>query len=178
MAREVIKFYKTNETYGFLNNFKKAKMFVYDRWWKNVESAYQAQKTIITDEYDKIWLADTPRQARDLGQLVTMRPDWDKVKVSVMEECVLAKFTQNHDLREKLLATKDAELIEDSPIDWFWGCGKDGTGQNQLGEALMRVRNKLASHDYERLDLEIFKRKKELGLPISSIAEQLLAEQK
>jgi len=171
-------FYRTNETYGFLNNFKKAKMFIYDRWWKNVESAYQAQKTIIPDEYDKIWLADTPRQARDWGQLVTMRPDWDQVKVSVMEECVLAKFSQNHDLREKLLATHDAEIVEDSPIDYFWGWGKDHTGENNLGKILMRVRDKLKANDYERLDLSIYRRRRELGLPISPHIVSMLDAEK
>lgn len=139
-----IKFYKTNAPYGFLNNFKKARMFVYDRWWNNVEAAYQAQKTNIPDEQDMIWRAKTPREARDLGQKVTMRANWDQVKVIVMYECCLAKFLQHADLRKQLMATNQEELIEDSPIDYFWGCGEDGTGQNQLGKVLMRVRATLA----------------------------------
>jgi ribA/ribD-fused uncharacterized protein len=138
-----IKFYKTNEPYGFFNNFKKAPFLIYDRWWKNVEAAYQAQKTFIQDEYDAIWKAETPREARDLGQKVTMRPDWDQVKYGVMLECVQAKFEQHKDLRDLLLSTGDEEIVEDSPIDSYWGCGADGKGQNNLGKILMEVRSRL-----------------------------------
>lgn len=138
-----IKFYKSEPPYGYLNNFRRADMFVYGRWWKNVEAAYQAQKTKVVSEYDSIWLAKTPRIARNLGQTVTMRPDWDDVKLQVMYECVLAKFTQNHDLRAQLLSTGDEHLIEDSPIDSFWGCGKDGNGANHLGRILMKIRTEL-----------------------------------
>lgn len=138
-----IKFYKTNEPYGSFNNFKKAPFFIYNRWWKNVEAAYQAQKTSVPEEYDSIWIAATPREARDLGQKVTMRPDWDQVKYNVMLECVLAKFEQHKDLQELLLSTDNEELMEDSPIDSYWGCGADGKGQNNLGKVLMEVRRRL-----------------------------------
>lgn len=33
--------------------------------------------------------------------------------------------------------------IKDSPRDWFWGIGADGTGNNELGKALMRLRDEL-----------------------------------
>jgi len=109
----------------------------------------------MTDEdRETIYKAATPREARDLGQKVQLRYDWDssdpreyysnyKVKDRVMYECVLAKFIQHHDLRAQLLATGDEELIEDSPIDSYWGCGKDGKGKNMLGKILMRVREEL-----------------------------------
>jgi ribA/ribD-fused uncharacterized protein len=138
-----IKFYKTKEPYGFLNNFYRSRFFIYNRWWNWVEAPYQAMKTIIPEERDRIWAATTPRESRDLGQKVTMHDSWDKIKVEVMYQCCLAKFTQNQDLMDKLMATGDEELIEDSPIDSFWGCGADGQGQNNLGKVLMRVRKDL-----------------------------------
>jgi len=138
-----IKFYKTNAPFGFLNNFKKARMFIYGRWWNNVEAPYQSQKTNDPDEQDMIWRAKTPREARDLGQKVKMRQHWDRIKVDVMYECCLAKFLQHPDLRHQLMETDPEILIEDSPIDYFWGCGADGTGQNNLGKVLMRVRKDL-----------------------------------
>lgn len=139
----VIKFYKTNDPYGFLNNFKKARMFVFGKWWNNVEAPYQYMKTFVPEERQAIWEAKSPREARDLGQKVTLRADWDLVKVEVMHQCVLAKFLQNTDLLAQLLATGDKELIEDSPVDYFWGCGADGSGQNNLGKVLMLVRKEL-----------------------------------
>jgi len=138
-----IKFYQTKAEYGFLNNFYRAKINVYGKIYDTVEHAYQAQKTSIPGEITKIWAAATPREARNIGQLVQMRPDWDQVKYSIMKECVKAKFLQHPDLKEKLSATGKEEIVEDSPIDWYWGCGKDGTGQNMLGKILMEVRNEI-----------------------------------
>src|SRR5579885_3092523 len=139
-----IKFYKTKDPYGFLNNFYVARFFIYNRWWDTVEHAYQAQKCSEPAEYDQIHQAKGPRTARDLGQKVKMREHWDDIhKDRVMEECVRAKFLQHKELRKKLMATGDEEIIEDSPVDWYWGCGKDGTGKNTLGKILMKIRGEL-----------------------------------
>lgn len=50
---------------------------------------------------------------------------------------------QHPELKRKLLATGDAQLIENSPVDSFYGCGEDGTGQNELGKIWMRHRRRL-----------------------------------
>jgi len=42
-----------------------------------------------------------------------------------------------------LLDTRPAYLIENSPSDKYWGCGRDGSGQNKLGVLLMQVRDEL-----------------------------------
>jgi len=126
-----------------MNNFCKAKMTIYGKIWETVEHAYQAQKTLVPGEQNKIWATASPREARNMGQLVQIRPDWNEVKDQVMTECVYAKFTQHPNLKEQLLATADEELVEDSPVDWYWGCGKDGTGKNMLGKILMKVRKEL-----------------------------------
>lgn len=56
---------------------------------------------------------------------------------------MLKKFQTHPELRELLLATGDEELVENAPGDYYWGCGKDGSGQNKLGYTLMRVRAEL-----------------------------------
>lgn len=72
-----------------------------------------------------------------------MRSDWEEVKDKVMYEIVLAKFTQNPDLKEKLLATGDEYLEEGNTWgDTIWGT-VDGVGENRLGKILMRVRDEL-----------------------------------
>lgn len=139
-----IKFYKLKDPHGYMGNFYRARFFVFGRWWDTVEAPYQAQKTQVADEYDAIWKAETPRIARNLGQAVSMRIDWDVIKVDVMYECVLAKFLQHKNIRDQLLATGEEELIENSLVDSFWGCGANGTGKNMLGHVLMRVRKELA----------------------------------
>jgi len=60
-----------------------------------------------------------------------------------MDLAIFHKFSQHRDLKEELLATGDAELIENSDKDPFWGCGSDGRGKNELGKALARLRAQL-----------------------------------
>lgn len=138
-----MKFYRLKEPGGYMSNYWKATFKIYDREWLTVEHAYQAQKCTDQTEYDAIHQAAKANDARLLGQKVKMRENWDSIKYSVMEECVRAKFQQHQDLREQLLATGDEELIEDSPVDWYWGCGADGKGQNMLGKILMAIREEL-----------------------------------
>lgn len=138
-----IKFYKTKDPYGFMGNFFKARFFIYGRWWSFVEAPYQAEKTSVQSEKDEIWRAVKANDSRLLGQKVTMRPDWDEYKRFVMKECCMAKFLQHPDLRKQLMDTGDEELMEDSPVDWYWGCGADGTGKNVLGQVLMEIREEL-----------------------------------
>lgn len=126
-----------------MSNFYRSTFKLYGRTWPTVEHAYQAQKCIDNKEYNQIHEAKTPRIARNLGQEVKMRKDWDSVKRAVMKECCRAKFTQDEILKQELLNTGDQELIEDSPVDWYWGCGADGKGQNVLGQVLMEIRKEL-----------------------------------
>lgn len=139
----MIKFYKSTPPYGYLNNYYPAKMYVYNQYWDNVEAAYQSQKTLNQAEKNKIWACSSPKEARAMGQLVVLRPDWEDVKISVMTECVLAKFFQHPDLQKKLLETGNQEIVEDSPLDTFWGSGPKEDGENHLGKILMKVRDML-----------------------------------
>lgn len=139
-----IKFYRTKEPHGCFSNYFKRRFFVNGRWWNWSEAPYQAAKTTVQAEIDQIWRAEKANDTRLLGQKVTMRPDWDQVKRQVMKEVCMAKFLQHADLRKILMDTGTEELIEDSPVDWYWGCGADGTGQNVLGQVLMELRTELA----------------------------------
>ncbi|KAG8903468.1 hypothetical protein FRB99_003246 [Tulasnella sp. 403] len=70
-----------------------------------------------------------------------IRNDWPRVKVSVMDQTLELKFTQHPDLRAQLLRTGDAWLVFDTGgLDPFWGSGVGGNGRNELGVALMRLR--------------------------------------
>lgn len=71
------------------------------------------------------------------------RPDWDVVKVEVMRNILRAKTGQHEYVRQKLLATGDRELIEDSWRDDFWGWGPNGDGKNMLGKLWMEVRSEI-----------------------------------
>lgn len=64
----------------------------------------------------------------------------------LMRQADLAKFSQHARLRELLLATEDAEIVEDTTMDAFWGFGPDGKGENWAGRILMEVRAHLVNH--------------------------------
>jgi predicted NAD-dependent protein-ADP-ribosyltransferase YbiA (DUF1768 family) len=53
------------------------------------------------------------------------------------------------DLREVLLGTGDAVLVEHTENDSYRGDGGDGRGRNVLGRIFMRVRAKLRSQGAE-----------------------------
>lgn len=69
-----------------------------------------------------------------------LRSDWNEVKDNIMQRGVLRKFEIHADARKLLLSTGDELIIENSPIDYYWGCGADGSGKNMLGQILMDVR--------------------------------------
>jgi len=69
-----------------------------------------------------------------------IRSDWEEIKDEIMKKAVLCKFETHGDIREILLATGDELIVENSPIDYYWGCGADGSGKNKLGEILVIVR--------------------------------------
>jgi ribA/ribD-fused uncharacterized protein len=98
------------------------------------------------DEREEILKAATPGRARRLGQKVSMRPDWDDVKIIIMRELTRIKF-QNPGLREKLICTGRHHLIEGAPWgDRFWGVC-EGEGENHLGRILMDVRAEIMKEE-------------------------------
>lgn len=72
-----------------------------------------------------------------------LRVDWEQVKDDIMRKAVLAKFTQNKEIKNVLLSTGKETIVENTSNDYYWGCGKDGSGKNMLGIILMEVREKL-----------------------------------
>ena len=138
--------------YGFsgatrwLSNFYLAAITYDGAVYPSTEHAYQAAKTLDTEERKPFQLQNHPntsiscRRAKALGYKITLRPDWEDVKRDVMFELVFKKFTQHLHLRRFLLTTKDVYLEETNTWkDTYWGVC-DGQGRNELGKILMEVR--------------------------------------
>lgn len=140
-----IYFYSQNEEYGEFSNFAPFGIEMDGIWYPTVEHYYQSQKFNNAEYCNQIRKAETPRQAAELGKLkkFPLKENWDEIRYSVMQKAITAKFNTHPKLKEILLNTQDAELIENSPYDFYWGCGSDGTGQNNLGKILMAVRETL-----------------------------------
>ncbi len=130
------------QPYGCFSNFSPHGFMLDDLYWATSEHYFQAQKFIGTPHLEKVRQMKTPKDAANLGRdrTLPLRADWNQVKDGVMHQAVLQKFRTHADIREILLSTGDDLLVENSPIDYYWGCGKDGTGKNQLGQTLMAVR--------------------------------------
>lgn len=129
--------------FDFLSNFYDAAVTLDGLSYPTVEHAFQAAKTADPAERARVRAAGSPGVAKRLGRKVTLRGDWESVKVSIMEALVRAKFEAHAELREKLLATGERELIEGNHWnDTHWGRCR-GHGKNHLGKILMRVREAL-----------------------------------
>jgi N-glycosidase YbiA len=142
-----IYFYSTRDEYGSFSNFSAHGFELDGEYWPTSEHYFQAQKFPGTPHSDRIRQAKTPKDAAKMGRdrSLPLRPDWEQVKDEIMKKAVLRKFETHGEIREILLATGDEEIVENSPIDYYWGCGKDGSGKNMLGQILMEVREILRS---------------------------------
>ncbi len=142
-----ILFYSTRDAYGCFSNFSPHRISLKGKWWPTTEHYFQAQKFAGTEYEEQIRLAQTPRQAADLGRdrRRPVRPDWEQVKDAVMREAVLQKFLTHQDIQKVLLRTGNEAIIENAPGDYYWGIGADGSGKNMLGQILMDVRTEIRS---------------------------------
>lgn len=131
-----------NGDHRYLSNFYPSP-FIWNGWhWKFAECAYQAAKHPEQSTWLKMRDA-TPGQAKSIGRTVQIRPDWERIKFSVMVNILANKFTQNPTLLAQLKETGDAWLEEGNTWgDVVWGVSppESGNGKNWLGLALMAVR--------------------------------------
>ena len=130
--------------YRFLSNFWDAPVTYRGLTYQNAEAAFQAQKCLDEAEKEQFCVLRS-NEAKRLGRHVRLRPDWENVKLPIMEEIVRAKFTQNEDLKQLLLSTGELVLEEGNTWgDTFWGVdAKTREGRNHLGRILMRIRKEL-----------------------------------
>ncbi len=140
-----IYFYSTTDRYGEFSNFARYGFELDGQWWPTAEHYFQAQKFQDPAYRERIRTAPTPKLAAELGRSrkMLLRADWEHIKDEVMYRAVLKKFQTHDQLRVLLTSTGDEDIVENAPGDYYWGCGKDGTGQNKLGHILMRVREEL-----------------------------------
>ena len=147
-----IKFYRANEKpYGVFSNFYKSKIIIDHTEWLTVEHYFQAMKFPDHPEVREV-IRKTPKVVEtkniansQFANFVDWK-QWDKIKDEVMYKALKAKFDQHRDLKQILLSTEDAEIIEHTKNDSYWADGGDGSGQNMLGKLLMRIRDEIKLH--------------------------------
>lgn len=126
----------------FLSNFYETSVELEGLTYPSSEAAFQAAKT-LDQEDRKRFQTMAPTIAKREGYKVKLRENWEDIKVDVMYQIVLAKFSQNEFLKQKLIATGREWLEEGNTWgDRTWGT-VDGVGNNYLGKVLMAVRSVL-----------------------------------
>ena len=171
MERETIFFYSADKggriDAGCMSQWANHGFVIDGIYYRYAEQFMMAEKARLfndTESLEKILGARSPMIIKRLGRAVKNRngerwtsddkKEWDGARFDVVVRGNFAKFSQNTELKEYLLSTGDALLVEASPKDRIWGIGldaamaarmpeKDWPGQNLLGKALMQVRERL-----------------------------------
>lgn len=135
--------------YEFLSNFYPCQfeMACIDgekRLFPTSEHAFQAWKATNNKDFFAVRGCNTPGQAKKMGREIRIREDWSRIKDGIMLQVLRAKFSVP-EMKEKLLATGDAQLVEGNTWgDDYWGVIlTTGKGRNRLGKLLMTVREEL-----------------------------------
>jgi ribA/ribD-fused uncharacterized protein len=136
ISGDVIGFYP-RESYVF-NNFSSFQVEWRNQLWQTSEHAYQASRfTETAPELSiQIRLARSAHLAFKLAQANKHRQieNWDDIKEDTMLDICRHKLMQYDYIQKKLLQTGDIQIVEDSPVDSYWGWGPDRQGRNALGK--------------------------------------------
>ena len=155
-------FYRSSEKpYGAFSNLYRRQITFEGQSFATSEHAYQAGKARKPEV--QAWLMAAPSPA-----LLAMAahglyywditPGWSRIKFDRMRRVLQAKFTQHLDLRDLLLSTGNARLVEsatvDNPVNRLWG-EVSGVGKNMLGVMLMELRDELRNGDQSGRPLSV-----------------------
>lgn len=155
---------KTTEKYvffwgGWPSQWAKSPFEVDGVAYNCCEQYMMAEKARVFDDAvaeANILATTNPSKQKAIGRTVANfdADVWNSVCRGVVYQGNLARFSQNADLSEALLATGDRVIVEASPKDRIWGIGlhqdderahdpNQWRGRNWLGIALMQVRDEL-----------------------------------
>lgn len=146
MALQIVTNFK-DKNFEFLSNFYilPDPIKFMDLEWMHVEGAYQAAKSQDVNIIRQFQML-SPSEAKMAGKQIVIRKDWHLVRDSIMYKLLKLKFALP-ELRDKLLSTNDALLVEGNTWhDNYWGrcfcekCSKAGNRLNMLGRMLMQIR--------------------------------------
>lgn len=126
--------------YRWLSNFHIAEVDFEGQTYTSSEAAYQAAKTLDLEKR-KEFINITPGDSKKMGRTVSLRPDWEAVKETVMYQILLSKF-EKHPYLMQLLEDTGTKYLEETNYwdDTYWGVCK-GLGKNRLGKLLMKIRD-------------------------------------
>ncbi len=142
MSNKIL-FCSPRDKYGCFSNFSQHAIIVNKKYYETSEHYYQACKAVREEDHEFIRLAPTPKLAKTRAYTIECITDWPDVRLEIMKCTILAKFYQHTIIQAALESTGDAELIEFSRKDHFWGQDINGIGENWLGKLWMLVRSEM-----------------------------------
>ncbi len=156
---EAVFFHKPNEPYGFLSNWYISSFVLDGIHFSSVEQFIMYKKCVIFGDDDNaqaVLKTSNPAEQQKIGRNAKgyVQSVWEGMRQMIAYEGLMAKFSQNDDLKQKLIDTDDAILVECAGSDEIWACGirldderrfdvSKWNGTNILGYALMTVRAQL-----------------------------------
>ncbi|MER8955937.1 NADAR family protein [Mesorhizobium sp. M0833] len=154
MTEGEIRFYRASEKpYGAFSNLYRRPVDFEDETFPTSEHAYQAGKARKPEVRDWVLSAPSPGLVAMAAHGLyywDIAPGWSRTKFDRMRGVLRAKFTQHEDLKNLLLSTGDARLVEsatvDNEVNRLWG-EVNGEGRNMLGQLLMELRTSLRDED-------------------------------
>ena len=157
---KVITFHNPDVENGYLSNWYLSDFTVGDVKYTSMEQYMMHQKAVVFGDNEiakQILATDDVAYIKQLGRRVSGYIDnvWNGVRQIIIFEGLMAKYSQNPELGEKLKATGNAILAEAAVNDRIWGIGlamkdpkrlepKQWNGQNLMGYATMLVKEKLS----------------------------------
>ena len=156
---KIICFHNPDEEYGFLSNWYHSEFIESEIVFSSMEQYMMYEKAVCFHDKEiasQILKTEDVAEIKQLGRAVKKYDEnvWNGMRQLIVYEGLMAKFSQNENLRNHLKDTKDAILAECAVKDRIWGIGLSMTdpdrldkdkwrGQNLLGYTLMMVRSKL-----------------------------------
>ena len=141
----MIEFYKEFGDLGYLANYSNHGFSIDGIYYKTVEHYYQAMKFDDKNLRKRIINAKTPKEASNIGRDRNNKRinNFKSIKDEVMFNGVLEKFRQNRDIAYKLIETRNKHIVEATVDEYYWGIGKDKSGENHIGGILVKVRERI-----------------------------------
>lgn len=137
----------TDNPHKWLSNMIPVKINLKGKTYPSVEHAYQSEKS-----KDKTWKElcskenISGKQIKVFSKTIDLRPDWEDVKLLVMEYCLREKFNQEP-FKSALINTGNENIQEGNYWgDKFFGIDLKETpnvGENHLGRLIMKIRDEL-----------------------------------
>lgn len=152
---------------SFLSNFYLCQLKDDKYSYNSSECYFMAKKAEYFNDQEsliKILNLKKPQEQKQVGKKVKgfNKELWEEVSYKIMLDGLRLKFTQNNELKNKLLATNNKTLVEGSPYDKKWGVGlkydddrildeSNWQGDNLLGKALMEIREEIKKNEKKSL---------------------------